>query len=137
MLLELEIEVGVGKPARSPVLKRNDVARLGLEIVMECPAPAVPGEDLRFGRAELIGRGIVKGEVIASLPPMMRHEDDPERAGPRGRYRLAQMVQELDCLGDCVHAWPELAALAEEVVIGVDQKDRGYRGIVIHARSFS
>jgi hypothetical protein len=33
VLLELQIEVGVGEAARSPVLEGNDVAGLGLEVV--------------------------------------------------------------------------------------------------------
>jgi hypothetical protein len=69
VLLELQIEIGVGKAARSPMLQGNDVARLGLEVVMERSAPAVFGEDLRLSGTELIRRGIVKTDVVAGLPP--------------------------------------------------------------------
>jgi hypothetical protein len=43
VLLELQIEIGVGKAARSPVLAGDDIARLGLEIVMERSASAALG----------------------------------------------------------------------------------------------
>jgi hypothetical protein len=55
------------------MLVDDDIARLGLEVVVERSAPTVFGEDLRVGPSELVWRGIVEGDVIAGLPAMVRH----------------------------------------------------------------
>jgi hypothetical protein len=39
VLLELQIEIGAGEAARSPMLVGNDIARRGLEIVMKRATP--------------------------------------------------------------------------------------------------
>jgi hypothetical protein len=44
VLLELEVQVGVGEPARAPVLPNDDLARLRLEVGVELPTPEAPGE---------------------------------------------------------------------------------------------
>jgi hypothetical protein len=49
MLLELQVEVGIGESARAPVLVRDDIALLGLEAVMEGSAPGVLAEHQPFG----------------------------------------------------------------------------------------
>ena len=46
MALELVVEVGVREAARSPVFRRNDIARMHLEIVMQRTAPRAFGKDL-------------------------------------------------------------------------------------------
>jgi hypothetical protein len=61
---------------------------------------------------------------------MMRHKDDLQPPSPRGRDHLAQVIEQLHFLSDRFYARPEFAALAEEVVVGVDQEDRSGRGIV-------
>src|SRR5580704_9292599 len=61
----------------------NDIAGLGSEVVVERSAPTVFGEDLRVSPGELVGRGIVEGDVIAGLPAVVRHEEylqSPSRA---------------------------------------------------------
>src|ERR1700677_5016777 len=93
VLLELQIKIGVGKAAGSPMLVDNDIAGLGLEVVVERSSPTVFGEDLPASRGELIRRGIGKGDVIARLPARMRHKEDLQSASPRGRDHLAQMIQ--------------------------------------------
>jgi hypothetical protein len=89
VLLELQVEIGVGKAARSPMLVDNDIARPGLEVVMERSAPTVVGEDLRVGPGELVRRGIVKGDVIAGLSAMVRHKEYLQSPSPRDRDHLA------------------------------------------------
>src|SRR5271156_5540103 len=56
VLLELHVEIGVGKAARSPMLVDNDIARPGLEVVMERSTPTVFGEDLRVGPGSIRAR---------------------------------------------------------------------------------
>jgi hypothetical protein len=84
VLPQLQIEVGVGEAARSPVLTGDDIPRLRLEIIMKRPAPAGFGEGLRPGRPELIRRGKVERDVIARLPAVMQDEEDPQPVSPRG-----------------------------------------------------
>src|SRR5689334_908166 len=48
-LLQLQVEVGVGEPARSPVLVHDDVAGLRPEVVVEGAAPGSPGKCLLLG----------------------------------------------------------------------------------------
>src|SRR6266542_4962926 len=47
VLLELQIEIGVGEPAGAPVLLRNDLPRLRRELVAKASSPGSVGEDLR------------------------------------------------------------------------------------------
>src|SRR5208337_4815459 len=89
VLLELQIEIGVGEAARSPMLVDNDIARLGLEVIVERTAPTIFGEHLPVSRGELIRRGIVEGDVVAGLPSMVRHKEYLQSPSPRGRDHLA------------------------------------------------
>ena len=42
VLLELKIEIGIREAARSPMLPDNDIARLGLEVIMNRADPNCP-----------------------------------------------------------------------------------------------
>jgi hypothetical protein len=67
---------------------------------------------------------------------MMRNEEDLEALRTSGRHHLAQVIEQLHFLGDRLGARPQLAAVAEEVVVGVHQQDGGVGGIVAHKNSF-
>src|SRR5579871_5655204 len=56
VLLELEVEIGVGEPARSPMFMDNDIAWPRLEVAVECSTPAALGEDLRARAGQLVRR---------------------------------------------------------------------------------
>src|SRR3984893_14342592 len=73
MALELMVEIGVREAARSPVFRRNDIARLHLEIVMQRTAPRAFGKDLVLCSLKLIRRRILPVLEIARLRAVMKH----------------------------------------------------------------
>src|SRR5258707_13596901 len=76
MTLELMVEVGVREAARSPMLRRNDIARMHLEIVMQRTAPRAFGKDLVPCSLKLIRRRILPVLVIARLRAVMKHMEN-------------------------------------------------------------
>lgn len=81
VLLEHQIEVRVGEPARAPVLQRHDLPRLRREFEPKGATPGAVGEDLR-ARPRFLDRGPEFPRlVVAGAPAMMRRE---ERLNARG-----------------------------------------------------
>src|SRR3546814_4522244 len=95
----------------SDLLLDDDVALLRRELGMPLPAPRSLGEGLHLARRDLVGVRMVPAFIVAGLPAMMRHDEhgDPGRSD-RGGDR-AQIVQQLDLLGDLPDIRPELAPL--------------------------
>src|SRR5215510_2056462 len=81
VLLELQIEVGVGKAAGAPVLLSDDFSRSRRELIAKGPAPGAVGEYLRAG-ARLLDRGPkFPGLVVAGAPAMVWREEGPGTGG--------------------------------------------------------
>ena len=61
----------------------------------------------------------------------MRHDEKLNFSSAHRRHDPAQMVEEMFFLGDLFEQGPQLAALAEKIVVGVDAQQAGpVRGIV-------
>jgi hypothetical protein len=82
MTLELVIQIRVGKAARGPVLRGNDVAWAYLEIVMERATPGAFGKRLPLGSPQLIGRWVLPVDVVTRFPTMMRNVIDRDFCFP-------------------------------------------------------
>src|SRR6266446_10961829 len=128
--LELVLEVGVRKAARSPMLRDDDVALLHLKVVVKGAAPRAFCKSLTLASAELIGRRILPVHVVARFPAVVRHVIDFD-AGFAGRtHDGAQVVEKIDLLRHVLDPGPELAAFAQEIVVEIDAKKRRDLGVV-------
>ena len=111
------------------MLLDDDVAGLHLEIVVERAAPAVLRKGLALARRDLrVGR-MLPVLVIARLRAVVGHEEDAD-AGPVRRGGDGAEMIERYLLGDLASHAARVAALAQEVVVGVDRKD-GHRGSLV------
>jgi hypothetical protein len=54
----------------------------------------------------------------------MRHEEYHDPATARGFDERTEIGQQIDLLGDRLDAWPELAAIAQEIVVWIHQQKR-------------
>jgi hypothetical protein len=63
---------------------------------------------------------------------MMRHKQDLQSTSPPAGDHFAQVAQQANFVGNLLHARPELAAVAQKIVVWVDQEDRSGCGIVTH-----
>ena len=115
----------------------DDVIGLRLEVVVERTAPCPLGEALPLGSGELVRGGVVPFHVVARLPAMVGHEVDLEALVAGDLHDCPQMVEQVHLFGYCFGTRPQLAAFAQEVVVGVDQQDRGGRGIIAYTNLLS
>ena len=76
LLLQQEVEIGVGKAAGGPVLVDNRVAWLGRELLPELAAPAALGERLDLRSCALIWRRVIPARKIIRLGAVMRRLKD-------------------------------------------------------------
>src|SRR5262245_19893501 len=86
VLLELQIQVGVGEPAGAPMFLRDNLARRRHEFGAEFAAPRAVFEGLALPRRPLDGRDVFPRVVIARTVAMMHGIEDP-------KLRLARGVQ--------------------------------------------
>src|SRR4029453_3692050 len=121
--LELMITVCVREAAGCPVFRRDDVAWLHLEVVAEGAAPRSLGEGLPFGRSELVRRRVFPVDVVARFPPMVRHMVDRDAEFAGRAHDGAKVIKKIVLFGHVLHPWPQLAALAQEVVVEVDAQE--------------
>src|SRR5438270_8262209 len=72
-LLELEVEIGIGKSVLTPVLLDHDVARLGHKFGMPSAAPhALPKDGFAISQGLARAR-MTPSVIIALAPPPVRH----------------------------------------------------------------
>src|SRR5262245_40007071 len=83
VLLELQIQIGVGKAAGTPVLEGHDVARLRRELAADLAAPGPVLEGLMRPGRLLDGSNVLPGLVVARAIPMMQRIEDAELRLPR------------------------------------------------------
>src|SRR5271165_3818696 len=71
-LLELQIEVGAGKPVLAPMLFDHDIARLGREVRMPVAAPGALRKDGPSVGQDLPRAGITPSIIITLAPAPVR-----------------------------------------------------------------
>src|SRR5262249_59138779 len=111
MPLEQEVEVGIRKTARTPMLGRNDIAWLRLELAPNLAAPRPVLEGLRAPRRFLHRRDELPRLVIAgTISPMQGIEDT--QSGLTSRLQdLEHVLNTLVALRHRADARPDLATL--------------------------
>ena len=75
--------------------------------------------------------------VIALAPSPMRHIENQDTHAARCLDESAQMRQQVHGLGDRLGFGPELASIAQQVVIGIDEQQSGPTRIIIVQRQVS
>src|SRR5713226_4133242 len=112
------------------MFRDDDVALLDLKMIVKGAAPCAFRKRLTLASAELIGRRILPVHVIARFPAVMGHVIDLD-AGLAGRaHNGAQVVEKIDLLRHVLDPGPELAALAQEIVVEIDAEKRRDLGVV-------
>src|SRR5262249_35053602 len=120
VLLELQVKVGVGEAAGAPMLRGNDLTRLRDELGAELAAPSAIFEALPLPSCLLNWRNVFPRLIVARTVAVMHGVEDP-------KFRLARGIQDLQHVwnavvrfGDGFDAWPDLAALGNEIVVWID-----------------
>src|SRR5262249_53974309 len=122
VLLQLQIEIGVGKATGTPVLEGNDLARLGREFAAELAAPRAILEGLS-GPGEFLDRGdVLPAVVVSRAVSTMRRVEDAKAGSSRRRENLQHMWNTSVCFCDSLQTIPYLAPLGNEIVVGIDHE---------------
>src|ERR1044071_495648 len=110
VLLELQIEVGIGEGAGAPMLLDDDLARSRHEVAAELAAPGAVCEHLALP-ACLLDRGdVLPGLIVAGTIPAMRRVEHAQPGLP-GRIEDPQHVGNAAVrFRDRLQAIPDLAA---------------------------
>jgi hypothetical protein len=124
-LLELRVEIGIGKAALCPVLEHDDVAMVGAEFGMELSAPTSRREGLGLVHPNLGWVHMPPPLEVAFAPTVMRHDDDLDTRRSDRWDQLAHVLVQPDCFGRLLGRLIELAAFAHEIVVGVDDQQGG------------
>src|SRR5262245_47376377 len=104
------------------MLSGDNLTRLGLEFGTDLAAPSAVFEGFSSPRCPLDRRNILPSLVIARSISMMHCVEDAKLRFPRGVEDLQHIRNAAIRLRDSPHAVPELAALGNEVVIGIDHQ---------------
>src|SRR4029077_7169059 len=112
-----------------------DLPRLRREFGSELAAPGAVLEDPSLPSRLLDRRDVLPGLVVAGAVAMMRRIEDAQ-PGLARRVQDPQHVRNA-AIGfrDRLDPVPDLAALGDEVVVGVDDEERGELLVVVHVRS--
>ena len=125
LLLEAEIQVGIGKAAGTPMLLNDDVAVLRRKIGMPFAAPFAACEVVHVLDLALGGAGVIPGFVVALFPATVRYDDHLDVEGADGAVEAAQVIEQADLVGDGFEQGEDLAAFGQEIVVGIDQQVSG------------
>src|SRR5262249_42061640 len=106
VLLELQIQIGVGKAAGTPMLEGHDVApsRCELAADLATPGPVLEGL-MRPGRL-LDGSKVLPGLVVARTVPMMQRIENAQPRLPRCIQDLQHVRNTIIRFGDRLQAVP-------------------------------
>src|SRR6516164_8935826 len=122
MLFKLQIQVGVRKPARTPVLLSHNLAWFRREFGPDLATPRAIFEDpSRPGRL-LNGRDVFPGLIVARAVSMVERIEDAKPRVPCRNQKLQHIRNAIICLCNISDAIPYFASLGNEVVVGIDDQ---------------
>ena len=113
------------------MLLRNHLARRRHELGAELAAPGAVCEGLALPRRPLDGRDVFPRLVIARTVAVMHGIEDAQLRLPRSISNLQHVGDTVVRLGDGLDARPELAALGNEVVVGINHQKCGDALVVL------
>src|SRR5271166_3682575 len=134
VLLELQIQIRVGEATGTPMLRGDNLARLGLELGTDLATPRAVLEAPSQPRCFLNGRNVLPGLVVTRTVPMMQCIEDPKLRLPRGIQDLQHMRNAVIGFCNSPNAVPYLASLGNEVVIRIDHKKGRDLLVICHFR---
>src|SRR5215831_4345143 len=137
VLLELQIQIGVGKAAGTPVLEGNDVAHLRCELAADLATPGPILEGLMRPGCLLDGSDVLPGLVVALTVPMMQRIENAQPGLPRSIQDLQHVRNTIIRLCDSLQAVPELASFGNEVVVRIDHQECGDLLVICHGHANS
>src|SRR5215467_4787813 len=122
VLLELQVQVGVGEAAGTPVFLRNNLAWRRHEFRTKLATPCAVFEALVLPRASLNRRDVLPCFVVACTISMMHGIEDAKLHRARGIQDPQHVGNAVVCFSDSFDAGPDLATLGNEVVVGIDHE---------------
>src|SRR5262249_11281993 len=120
VLLELQVQVGVGEATGTPVFLCDNLTRRRHEFGTELATPCAVFEALVLPRVSVNRRNVGPRFVVACTISMMHDIDDAELPWASGSQDLQHVGNAVVCFSDSFDAGPNLAALGNEVVVGID-----------------
>ena len=133
-LLELQIQIGVGEAAPTPMLRGNNLARLRRELGTELAAPRTVFEALALPRRPLDRRDVFPVLVVTRAVSVTHGIEDLKLCLPCGVQHLQHVRNAIVGFRYGPDAGPHLAALGDEVVVRIDHQECGEMPIVCHVR---
>src|SRR5215475_7201200 len=106
VLLELQIQISVGKAAGTPMLKGHDVARLRCEFTADLATPRPVFEGLMRPSCLLNRSNVLPGLVVAWTIAMMQRIEDANFCLPRSIQDLQHIRHTTICFGHTTQAIP-------------------------------
>src|SRR5262249_49198213 len=120
VLLELQVQVGVGEAAGTPVFLCDNLTWLRHEFGTELATPRAVFEALVLPGGSLNRRNVGPRFVVACTISMMHGIEDAQLCRARRIQDLQHVGNAVVCFSDRFDARPEFAALGNEVVVGID-----------------
>src|SRR5215813_13145153 len=111
VLLQLQVQIGVGEAAGTPVFLRNNLAWRRHEFGAELATPRAVFEGLVLPRGSLNRRNVGPRFVVAGTITMMHGIEDAKLRFARGIQDLQHVGNAVVCFSDSFDAGPDLAAL--------------------------
>src|SRR5215510_3391458 len=120
VLLELQVQVGVGEAAGTPVVLCDNLTWRRHEFGTELATPCAVFEALVLPRGSFNRRNVGPRLVVACTISMMHGIEHVKLHCARGIQDLQHVGNAVVCLSDSFDAGPDFAALGNEVVVGID-----------------
>jgi hypothetical protein len=120
VLLELQVQVGVGEAAGTPVFLCDNLTWRRYEFGTEFATPCAVFEGLALPRDSLNRRNVSPRFVVACTIPMMHGIEDAKLSPRVPHSNLQHVGNAVVCFSDSFNAGPDLAALGNEIVVGID-----------------
>ena len=120
VLLELQVLVGVGEATGTPVFLCDNLTWRRREFGTALATPCAVFEALVLPRASLNRRDVLPCFVVACTISMMHGIEDAKLHRARGIQDLQHVGNAVVCFSDSFDVGPDLAALGNEVVVGID-----------------
>src|SRR5262245_4869458 len=123
VLLELQVQVGVGEAAGTPVLLSDNLTWRRHEFGTELATPCAVFEGLVLPRGSLNRRNVDPGFVVARTISMMHGIEDAELRCARCIQELQHVRNAVVCFSDSLDARPNLAAVLTQ---NLHRAERGW-----------
>src|SRR6516225_6493238 len=120
VLLQLQVQVGVGEATGTPVFLCDNLTWRRHELGTELATPCAVFEALVLPRGSLNRRNVGPRFVVACTISMMHGIEDAKLHCARGIQDFEHVGNAVVCFSDSFDAGPDLAALGNEVVVGID-----------------